>query len=363
LQRLATSELIGDKVVISDPKSGSRLYNRGQYGTPISGGGLELELLEAFYLLESDKLRVFKKKHELNVEELLTYGTKMEPTFEIKYIVYRDLRSRGHIVKQSNVTDFVIYSTPNAESGKSLGKRQIKYWSQAISERAQFDISELSDLITTAKNTRKKLLLSLVDEEGDLTYYGISSVEPKGRQSSTRLKYKIPGSALLVEDRVMLWDTELISELRSVGFYGKIVGSSLQLALTESAYLMDKGVLDVQLARTKRKLDLKQFLRIARKIQPDIDRRLLVYSELKGRKLIVKTGFKYGAHFRVYEGDPESEHSEFLVHGIPKDFKCSWEEISRAVRLAHGVRKHMLFGRVLEKNDKIEYINIERVKP
>ena len=367
LERNVSGELVGDRVIIADPKSGSRLHNRGYYGTPMSGGGLELELIEGFYLLDEDKIRIFKNRSELGIEELLTYITKREPTFEIKYIVYRDLRTRGHIVKPSNITDFVIYSIkgPDESVTRAAGKRQIKYWSQAVSERSGFSIAHLSELLTTAKNTKKELMISVVDEEGDLTYYNILKTSPKGKIKLNKLTPKLTGSAVLVEDRVMLWDPQLIKDLRSTGFYGKVIGSSLQLALTESAYLMEQGILDIKLARTRRKLTLKHFIRIAKKIQPDFEQRLNVYHNLKSRGLIVKTGFKYGAHFRVYEGDPNSDHSEFLVHGVSSTFESSWEEISRAVRLAHGVRKKMLFGRVLgtEVEGEIEYINIERIKP
>jgi tRNA-intron endonuclease len=355
-------ELISEHVNIKDKKDSSRLYNRGLYGTPQSGGGLQLELIEGFYLLDSEKLKIFKKGSSMGLEELLTYITRREPTFEIKYIVYRDLRLRGHIVKPSNITDFVIYGSKNGGSG-ALGKRQIKYWALAVSERARFDITELSELITTANQTRKDLLIGVVDEEGDLTYYVVQAASPKGKGKKKKLNPSRPSSAVLIEDRVMLWDPELITELRASGFYGKEVGRSLQLALTESAYLMENGILEVRLARTRRKLSLERFIRIARKLQSDFDLRLRVYRELKLRNLIVKTGFKYGTHFRVYEGDPDSDHSEYLVHGIPYNFECSWEEVSGAVRLAQGVRKQMLFGRASKDGSKIEYINLERIKP
>jgi tRNA-intron endonuclease len=348
--------------MIKDKKSASRLYNKGMYGTPQSGGGLQLELLEGFYLLDNEKMRILKNGKDVDLEELLTYVTKREPTFEIKYIVYRDLRTRGMIVKASNVSDFVIYGSKNPDIS-SKGKRSIKYWSIACSERAEFNIHDLSSLITTANNTRKELLIGVVDEEGDLTYYLTTTVTPKGKNKFKRTKQPRPGAAVLVEDRVMLWAPELITKLRSEGFYGKEIGRSLQLALTESVYLMDQGILEIRLARTRHKLSMERFIRIARKLQSDFDRRLTVYRDLKAKDLIVKTGFKYGAHFRVYEGDPNSDHSEYLVHGVPMDYIGSWEEISRAVRLAQGVRKKMLFGRVMDKNDKIEYIYIERVKP
>lgn len=362
MQNNAIGELVSGQVIIKDKKSGSRLYNRGLYGIPLSGGGLGLELIEAFFLLDSEKLRITKAGRTISLEKLLTYITKREPTFEIKYIVYRDLRLRGLIVKPSNISDFVIYAPSNSPN-KGPSKKKIKYWANAVSERAKFNITELSELVTTTMNTRKDLLVAIVDEEGDLTYYKITKSSPKGKIKRKALKHKHTGSAMLVEDRVMLWDQELITELRSIGFYGKEVGQSLQLALTESAYLMELEVLNISLARTRRNISLERFMRIARKLQPDFDKRLQVYRELKSRNLIVKTGFKYGAHFRVYEGDPNADHSEFLVHGVPKSFESSWEEISRAVRLAQGVRKQMLFGRVLDEASEIEYINVERVKP
>jgi tRNA-intron endonuclease len=352
VQNNAIGELVSEQVIIKDKKSGSRLYNRGLYGTPLSGGGLALELIEAFFLLDSEKLRITKAGRTISLEELLTYITKREPTFEIKYIVYRDLRLRGLIVKPSNVSDT-----------KGTTKKKIKYWVNSVSERAKFNITELSELVTTTTNTRKDLLVAIVDEEGDLTYYKITRSSPKGKIKRKASKHKHTGSAMLVEDRVMLWDQELITELRSSGFYGKEVGKSLQLALTESVYLMELGVLNIRLARTRRKISLERFMRVARKLQPDFDRRLQVYRELKSRNLIVKTGFKYGAHFRVYEGDPNSDHSEFLVHAVPINFESSWEEISRAVRLAQGVRKRMLFGRVHDDGSEVEYINVERIKP
>jgi tRNA-intron endonuclease len=104
--------------------------------------------------------------------------------------------------------------------------------------------------------------------------------------------------------------------------------------------------------------------KLAAKLQPEFEQRLAVYKDLKKRGMIVKTGFKYGTHFRVYEGDPDCEHSEFLMHAVPTDFETTWEEISRAVRLAHGVRKQMLFARLPKvKKGEIDYIRLARIKP
>ena len=40
-----------DYVAVEDQKEGSRLYGRGNYGYPRSGGGVDLDLIEALYLM------------------------------------------------------------------------------------------------------------------------------------------------------------------------------------------------------------------------------------------------------------------------------------------------------------------------
>jgi tRNA-intron endonuclease len=85
-----------------------------------------------------------------------------------------------------------------------------------------------------------------------------------------------------------------------------------------------------------------------------------VYEDLKARAIVVKTGFKYGSHFRAYEGDPERVHAKYLVHALPAGHKGMWPEVSRAVRLAHGVKKDLLFASV---GDQVTYLRLERVRP
>ena len=68
-------ELKDDIVVIPDQKEGSQIYNKGNYGYPISKGGLNLDLLEATYLLESKRLEVTSKGRTVSFEELFKYSS------------------------------------------------------------------------------------------------------------------------------------------------------------------------------------------------------------------------------------------------------------------------------------------------
>jgi tRNA-intron endonuclease len=83
-----------------------------------------------------------------------------------------------------------------------------------------------------------------------------------------------------------------------------------------------------------------------------------VYSDLRRRGYTPRTGYKFGHHFRVYTGD--KTHSDLLVHALPPGVRLPMSAIARSVRLAHSVKKKMLFGCVQEKG--IRYIEFGRIK-
>ena len=86
--------------------------------------------------------------------------------------------------------------------------------------------------------------------------------------------------------------------------------------------------------------------------------KIKAYSHLRDLKNIPRTAYKFGHHFRVYSGG--TQHSELLVHAIPMTGSMPMSVVSRSVRLAHSVRKKMLFA--CADTDNIEYIEFARVK-
>jgi len=77
----------------------------------------------------------------------------------------------------------------------------------------------------------------------------------------------------------------------------------------------------------------------------------------------VKTGFKFGSHFRVYTAR-QQKHSSYLIHVLPEEHVFSIPELSRAVRLAHGVKKRMIFAFRQKAGEErvIRYIDVGRMK-
>ncbi len=347
-------ELRDEVVAVDDTAEASTLYNRGYFGVPRSGGGLDLTLLEAVYLVEAGRLEVRRGGRGVSLAELFRLAGSREAAFEIRYLVYRDLRQRGYVVEaQDGPVDFHVLPRGGAPK-----KTPSKYWVRALSESAVFDLAELLERAGEAASVRKTLLLGLVDEESDLTYYSVREASPRGHLPAPGVRE--PVVVHFQGDRAVVLDEAEAKRLHELGFFGKLVGRRLQLSLLETAFLLKAGLIQVRNADTDRPIHLPRLLREAKAIQPDFALRLHAYEDLTARGVIAKTGFKYGAHFRAYEGDPEVHHAKYLVHVVPRGHTGAWPEISRAVRLAHGVKKQILFGEV---GPEVRYVKLERVRP
>jgi len=350
-----TGRLQGTQVLVEDQAEASQIHNKGYYGVPQSGGSLKLDLMEAIYLEESDRLEVVSDGKRISAADLLRTAHRMHEGFEIRYLVYRELRQRGYVVKLGQPPlDFRVFPR-----GGSPNKTPSKWWVAAISERSTFDLGLLLESLDRTTDVRKKLLLAVVDEESDVTYYEVRRVTPKGKLGAVDLNGIVDG--VLMADRVMIADKNHVAALHGGHFFGKVIGPNLQLSLIEAAFLVELGVLKLKDAKTNRSLTLSTLRKRARELQPDFDLRLDAFKDMKGKGLVVKTGFKYGSHFRAYEGDPGKMHARYLVHAVPKDYTAMWPEVSRAVRLAHGVKKEILLGRVSGR--EVEYVNLSRYRP
>ena len=349
-------ELCDDHVMIRDQREASQVYNRGWFGVPQPGGPLRLELVEALFLAENGRLDVVDGSGEVPFEALLRRAVALQAGFETRYPVYADLRQRGFTVKpfMPPPPDFAVY-----ERGALPSKSRSKHHVVALSERASFDLEALRETAARAGSVGKGLMLALVDEEGDLTYYELEALAPEGALPGKAPSR--PGRGVVLEERVLVFDRELADELKR-GHYGRPAGKALQLSMLEAVFLEEEGLLELSSAKTGQPVSRTALLRKARQSQPDFDLRLRAYRDLRRRGLVVRTGFKYGTHFRLYDSDPEGSHARYLLHAVPKGYTSTWPEISRAVRLAHGVRKEMLLARVAPK-DEIEYLKLGRSRP
>jgi tRNA-intron endonuclease len=227
-----------------------------------------------------------------------------------------------------------------------------RYLVRAVSERDVLDLGVFSKEVAHTESKGKKLLYGVVDEEGDLTYYHMSSKDPGGSKFHSSSKYIAEGR--LMGERALVSEKSQIEYLREREFYGKMMGDILQLSLIECCFLMERG--DIEIASPEgKKMSQEEMEYLGIRTQEEFGLRLAAYRDLRKRGMVVKTGFKYGAHFRVYDGSPEDDHAKYLVHAVPQDKVMMWPEISRTVRLSGGVKKEILFRRAGEQMEYLEF--------
>jgi len=348
---MITAELVKDKVIINNAKDASRLYNKSRVGKPLSNNKLEIDLIEAVFLSEEEKIQIFQKNKKITFQKIVDFAAKKITNFLTKYLIYKDIRSRGYAIKMHTQNKDITFI--NVERKNNPSEKQ--FFLSTFSERNCFDIKETFRLIEYSNKSNKFLWYAILDEEGDITYYDISKPDFFGEIK----KHVLPKTkGFIFKDRVIVFDKKTSDKLFEKEFFGKPFGKGLQLSYVEALFLSKKEFLDIYSKNTK--ITKNKLQDIVKKSQSDIDDRFMVYNDLKKRGFIVKTGFKFGSHFRVYTKQPDLTHAEYLVHIIGKDYRGFWSDISRAVRLAHSVNKEIIFAIV---NKKIRYIKLGRLRP
>ena len=166
--------VIGNKVIVEDSKGANYLYVKGCYGSIIRGRN-ELSFVEALYLFERGLLEIYDGDRKLDFKEIVKIAQEHDQRFWIKYCGYRDIRSRGYITKTALKfgADFLVY-----DRGVRPGEGHSKWALFFVGEEEFFDWKRFAAMMRVAHGARKKLLIGVVDEEGDVTYYEISWVKP-----------------------------------------------------------------------------------------------------------------------------------------------------------------------------------------
>jgi len=168
--------LAGERVITESSDDAREFFNQSRFGTLNEGGKVELSLLEALYLLERERLYIKSESGKsLLFETYVKKARKVEPNFWIRYVVFRDMRNRGYIIKTALKfgADFRVY-----DRGVKPGEDHAKWIVFPVHEASVYTWHEFSAKNRVAHSTRKRLLLGIVDAEEDVTYYCISWIRP-----------------------------------------------------------------------------------------------------------------------------------------------------------------------------------------
>jgi tRNA-intron endonuclease len=174
----------------------------------------------------------------------------------------------------------------------------------------------------------------------------------------------------LVDSQVKVWDEEDARKIHDEKYYGKILDSGeLQLSLSEALHLVERD--EIEVVEEEKAFTREQLFERCASMDDEFPQKFSVYSDLRERGYIVKSGFKFGAHFRVYprgvnpyvDGPKDNkQHTQWVVHAVQEDKTMSFQEMSRAVRLANNIRATMLWG-VVDSENGVTYYEVDHVNP
>ncbi len=154
-----------------------------------------------------------------------------------------------------------------------------------------------------------------------------------------------------------------ITDKHSEFYYGKLRDDKLLLSPSEAVHMAQRGILEAG-------KDFDELYNYFAEKDNEFSEKYAAYSDLRDRGLIVKTGFKFGAHFRVYargvnpykEDKGRKDHTKYIVHAVRENKAMSFQEMSRAVRLAGNIRATMMWA-VVDSEQDVTYYKVRHTSP
>src|SRR5437879_3569854 len=163
--------LIKDHTMITDKNMQHNLEQKG-FGKVIKKKFF-LEPFESLYLLYTDKLNLLKGKQQINFDFMIQECVKYDNDALTKFLIYRDLRSRGYITKDGFGfgSDFRVY-----ERGQ-FGEKAAKYVVFGLSEGKRQKMGLLQKQIEQITTMGKEPVLAVIERRGEVIYYKISKIQ------------------------------------------------------------------------------------------------------------------------------------------------------------------------------------------
>ena len=169
---LKTRGVLAKKGVrIAEQSDIDTLFQRG-YGAA-ENGLFTMAFYEALYLLDKELLEVKGENgKEVDFQALLQVYEKADPNAWVNYLVYRDLRNRGYVVREGfgAGTDFRIY-----ERG-AYGKETASYMVSGTQEGKPLPVDDLTTALRHCQRQKKELILAVMSRRGEIVYYAVSQL-------------------------------------------------------------------------------------------------------------------------------------------------------------------------------------------
>ena len=154
--------------IIDDPDMVRALQIKG-FGD--SGKQFVLTPFESLYLVYVGRLDLKQNNVSLDFDSLMQMYKKNDQDILTKFLIYRDLRTRGYVVKDGFGfgSDFRVYDLGQ------FGQKGAKYLVFALNEGEQEKIGLLHKKISEITAMGKEPIIAVLERRGEAIYYKISN--------------------------------------------------------------------------------------------------------------------------------------------------------------------------------------------
>lgn len=171
---MARAELVGSKLIVFNVDDARKIFAEGFFGKPLGvkkpkgteiSSPLELSLIEGMYLLEKGVITVDFRGRALDIREFTEIAKKKVEEFTNLYIVYKELRDAGFIVRSGLKygADFAVYRL-------RPGLEHAPYLVKVIVFNKEIDPGDLVGWGRLSHSVRKKLILAVIYPDKEVNY-------------------------------------------------------------------------------------------------------------------------------------------------------------------------------------------------
>jgi tRNA-intron endonuclease, archaea type len=155
-------------IVVESVKQQDQLRSKG-YGEKIKDMYI-LESYEALFLLYYNRLVLKKQKSILDFSTFLQTLLKIDLSIFTKFLIFRDLRTRGYIPKEGFGfgNDFRVY-----ERGE-YSRKAAKYVIFGINEGLSVKANILFENIRSIEKMGKEAIIAVIERRGEIIYYKVN---------------------------------------------------------------------------------------------------------------------------------------------------------------------------------------------
>ncbi len=167
---IVNGEIILDQTCISDKDMIHELDQKG-FGE-IEKEKLFLKQFETLYLLYTKRLILKKNKKQIDFDSFMGICQKTDFDILTKFLIYRDLRNRGYVVKDGFGfgSDFRVY-----ERGH-YGEKGAKFLVFGLNEGQQEKMGNLQKKIEEITQMGKEPIIAVIERRGEVIYYKINKM-------------------------------------------------------------------------------------------------------------------------------------------------------------------------------------------